>query len=512
MMNELKKRLLKYLLYYSLIGYGTNFFIVIAQNFIMEYLLSVSEHEYFRNGAVNTRAGTAGMVFSFGIPLLIILWYNIPIIKGVFQETDEEKMSIIKRRIINTPIFVAAISFAGWGTSSSVFGWIAYNVGPDGNIILSVKVVFMNVLMSLVCFSMSYYLADAVNRRIVVPDLFPEGGLSRISGAMKIPIRVRFLILYVSISVTPVFVAGNMVIAGMQKESDYSRILPTFLILFSVLAIAWILTWMVSNYFTSPVKSITESAVHISAGDYDRTVQIVSNDEIGFLGEKINEMASGLKEKEFIKDTFGKAVDPKVRDHLLKGNISLGGEIKNVTVLFSDIRGFTSVSEQLSPEEIVRWLNRYFNRMSACVNRNGGFVNKFIGDAILAVFGAPAELENQAEKALQAALEMRNALVELNNEFAADNIPNIRIGIGIHSGPVIAGNIGSESRMEYTVIGDTVNTASRLEGLCKEFGKDLIISADVKKLISQNFGLSVSAPISVQIRGKTENQEIYFID
>ncbi|HNF17437.1 MAG TPA: adenylate/guanylate cyclase domain-containing protein, partial [Leptospiraceae bacterium] len=129
-----------------------------------------------------------------------------------------------------------------------------------------------------------------------------------------------------------------------------------------------------------------------------------------------------------------------------------------------------------------------------------------------AVFGAPAELENQAEKALQAALEMRNALVELNNEFAADNIPNIRIGIGIHSGPVIAGNIGSESRMEYTVIGDTVNTASRLEGLCKEFGKDLIISADVKKLISQNFGLSVSAPISVQIRGKTENQEIYFID
>ena len=143
---------------------------------------------------------------------------------------------------------------------------------------------------------------------------------------------------------------------------------------------------------------------------------------------------------------------------------------------------------------------------------NGGFVNKFIGDAILAVFGAPAELENQAEKALQAALEMRNALVELNNEFAADNIPNIRIGIGIHSGPVIAGNIGSESRMEYTVIGDTVNTASRLEGLCKEFGKDLIISADVKKLISQNFGLSVSAPISVQIRGKTENQEIYFID
>ncbi len=511
-MDGLRKRLLKYLLYFSLIGYGTNFLIVIAQNYTMEYLLTAAEHEYFRKAAVSTFAGAFGMGFSFGIPLLIMIWYNIPIIKGIFHPVKETEMTIIKRRIINTPIFVASVSFAGWGAASAVFGWIAYNAINSGNFILSVKVVLMNSLMSLVCFSMSYYLSDAVNRKTAMPDLFPDGTLSQISGTMKIPIRMRFLILYVSISVTPVFVAANMIAAGMQKDSDYSRIIPTFLILFSVLVIAWVLTWMVSKYFTEPVKNITESAVQISSGNYDKNVQIVSTDEIGFLGEKINEMAAGLKEKEFIKDTFGKAVDPKVRDHLLKGNISLGGEVKNVTVLFSDIRGFTSVSEKLSPEEIVGWLNRYFNRMSECVNRNGGFVNKFIGDAILAVFGAPTELENHTEKAVMAAMEMREALTELNNEFIIDNVPNIRIGIGIHSGPVIAGNIGSESRMEYTVIGDTVNTASRLEGLCKEFKKDLIISADVKNLLSEKLRVSISSPISAKIRGKEENQEIYFLE
>jgi len=215
-------------------------------------------------------------------------------------------------------------------------------------------------------------------------------------------------------------------------------------------------------------------------------------------------------ENAYINEIFGKMVDPRVRDHLLSGNINLGGETQQATILFTDIRGFTAISAQLRPDEVVAWLNLYFEEMSHCIIQNKGLVNKYIGDAILAVFGVPIALENHAEVAVQAALAMRTALTRLNKRFLKQGMPLLKAGIGIHTGPVLAGNIGSSHRMEFTVIGDAVNIASRMENLSKDFTHDIIISeATLAQLTTTNIAAYLA---TVQVRGTNHNIKIYSVE
>nr|MCR4579725.1 adenylate/guanylate cyclase domain-containing protein [Treponema sp.] len=230
------------------------------------------------------------------------------------------------------------------------------------------------------------------------------------------------------------------------------------------------------------------------------------------LADSFNDMADSLAEKEFMRDTFGKVVDPEVRDYLMKGgNFSLnrlGGETREVSVLFCDIRSFTAMSEKMSAEEVVSLLNKYFTALGKCISANHGIINKYIGDAIMAIFGAPLESKNSALDAYHAALDMRKALVQVNQELAKEGKAELRFGIGIHTGPVFAGTIGAENRMEYTVIGDTVNTASRLESLCKTYKVDLLISeAAAKKTALPDGELNFVA--NTEIRGKAENMNVY---
>jgi len=211
-----------------------------------------------------------------------------------------------------------------------------------------------------------------------------------------------------------------------------------------------------------------------------------------------------------INDVFGKNVSPQIRDYLMRGNVSLGGEMREVTVMFCDIRSFTTLSENMPGEKIVKMLNLYFTALEKCISAHNGVINKYIGDAIMAIFGAPMPSETHQKDAYAAALDMRETLVKLNKEFEEESFPQLRFGIGIHSGQVLAGNIGAASRMEYTVIGDTVNTASRIEGLCKLYKKDLILSEYTAAAI-MNSDPSVKLELidSADIRGRSEKVKIY---
>ncbi len=270
------------------------------------------------------------------------------------------------------------------------------------------------------------------------------------------------------------------------------------------------MTFLFSSSFARPILSMQRAARKIQNGDYEIHLKNVSNDELGSLEDAIGEMAQGLKEKEFIKDTFGKLVDPNIRDYLLKGNVELGGQLVEATILFADIRGFTSLSEKLMPEKVVQLLNLYFERVSEDIASEGGLVNKFVGDGILAIFGAPIPLENSSLAAVRAGTKIRETVRLINGDDSSQNLPDIDIGLGIHTGPVLAGNIGSKSRMEYTVIGDTVNIASRVENLCKEFGKDFLITKSVKDQIL-DAGFKPIFLDSVKIRGKENLSDIYWL-
>ncbi len=220
------------------------------------------------------------------------------------------------------------------------------------------------------------------------------------------------------------------------------------------------------------------------------------------LASGFNAMVDGLRERDKLRVTMGKYMTQSVMDHVMGGKVELGGELLTVTLLFSDIRSFTSISETMSAQELVKLLNEYFTEMVAVVMEEGGVVDKYIGDAIMAVFGAPVPKADDAPRAVRAAVRMRHALAVLNEKLVARGVAPIKTGIGLHRGEVVAGNIGSEARMEYTVIGDAVNLASRLETSTKELGTDVLISDDTNALLGDEFETRAVREITVKGRVK----------
>jgi class 3 adenylate cyclase len=222
-------------------------------------------------------------------------------------------------------------------------------------------------------------------------------------------------------------------------------------------------------------------------------------------------MVEEIIEKERLKakimDSFGKYVTSEVRDQILEGRIPLDGETKDVTVLFADLRGFTTLAESTSPKEVVKIINGYFSEMAEAIGQNHGLVLQFIGDEIEAVFGAPSPLENHPTHAVRAGLAMRDRLVSVNEKLQKKGYAPLRHGIGIHTGNVVAANIGSEDRLSYALVGDTVNTASRIQGLNKEFGTDLLISATtVERLVDK---INIEKMPATTVKGKKDPVEIY---
>jgi adenylate cyclase len=255
------------------------------------------------------------------------------------------------------------------------------------------------------------------------------------------------------------------------------------------------------------VRDISGAAAKIKTGKYVMVPEPTQRDELGVLALDFNAMVQGLIERDRLRETFGRYVTRQVADHLLAGKVQLGGELVPVTVLFSDIRSFTTISERMPPRDLLDFLNVYFSGMVESVMTHDGVVDKFIGDAIMAVFGAPVPHAGDALNAIKAALDMRRRLAEMNAGFRAAGKPEIRAGIGLHAGEVVAGNMGHTERMEYTVIGDAVNLASRLEGLTKEFDADILLSEDLYLQVKD----SVDAePLRrIQVKGRAQDVLVY---
>ncbi|MBL8994617.1 MAG: adenylate/guanylate cyclase domain-containing protein, partial [Spirochaetia bacterium] len=205
----------------------------------------------------------------------------------------------------------------------------------------------------------------------------------------------------------------------------------------------------------------------------------------------------------------GRFVNKEIAEMAAKGELKLGGERREAAVFFSDIRSFTAISEKLQPEEVVEFLNQYFTRMVGLVHHHKGSVDKFIGDAIMALWGVPISHGNDCENAILCSLAMRKNLMEFNEERAKEGKFPLKIGMGINYGPLLSGQIGSEDHISYTVIGDTVNLASRIEALNKPFGTDLLITQDAYE---KTRGLFDVAPMQkIKVKGKEDVQQIYAV-
>jgi adenylate cyclase len=268
-----------------------------------------------------------------------------------------------------------------------------------------------------------------------------------------------------------------------------------------------VLSRLVSRSVAEPLRRVEQAMAEVARGRLEERLPVVGNDEIGAVVEGFNRMTQGLREREAMRTAFGKYVTEEIRDEILAGRVAVGGETREVTVLFADLRDFTPWVEATAPAEVVRDLNAYFSEMDQAIREHGGLVLQFIGDEIEAVFGAPVRRPDHAARAVAAAKSMRARLAAWNAARGRDGKPVLRHGIGVHSGTVLAGNIGSEERLSYTLVGDAVNLASRIQGLTKDVGTDIVISAATAAHLDGTVVLE-RLP-AARVKGKSAEVEVY---
>ncbi|GHU78169.1 adenylate/guanylate cyclase domain-containing protein [Spirochaetia bacterium] len=280
----------------------------------------------------------------------------------------------------------------------------------------------------------------------------------------------------------------------------------TMLLSVLVLFTSIILIWFFSKTISQPLGRLISAAEDIEAGQFEVELAKKSRDEIGLLSESFVKMGKALV-------SFSRFTHLEIAKRAMRGELVLGGEIKHASILFCDIRSFTVISEKLTSHEMMTFLNSYMTRMVSCVNQTKGTVDKFMGDGMMAHWGAVSSAGSPAEDALnsvRAALAMRTALTKFNaGRDGSDKQPRIRMGCGINTGFVVAGQIGSEERMEYTVIGDAVNLANRTESLNKPLHTDILITENTRELIGPY--LITEAMPQVELKGKEKPVQLFAV-
>ena len=422
-----------------------------------------------------------------------------------------------KRRLINLPFLFIPVSIGLWilipflvFVSLFFSGVMDFRTG----MVFAVRA----AMVGLVASSIGFYALEAHARRTLIPLFFPHGHLTSVKGAARISISRRIRMFYRLGSLTPLAILIVTLITLQMEVDDavvtaeaYGRGIIRFTVVLGVVffVTAGVLNRMVSRSIVNPIRHMLEHVNEIRDGNYDVEIRVVGNDEIGILGDAGNAMIQGLSERETIRQAFGKYVTPEIRDEILAGNIPLEGERREGTVLFADLRGFTRYVEIHPPEEVIAGMRGYFTAMHRAVRRHGGLVLQFVGDELECVFGVPVYVEDHADRALRAALDMREALDAFNRDRAAAGKDTFSHGIGIHSGLVLAGNSGSEEQSAYALIGDTVNIASRIQGLTKELHCDILASRETMDRVTTPCSTEDHGPRMV--KGYSKSVTVYRI-
>ena len=291
-------------------------------------------------------------------------------------------------------------------------------------------------------------------------------------------------------------ISQKKILQNIRNAKIFILVLTVIIIILGIL-----LSLGLSRYFSNPIMKLRESTKALGMGNFDHRVSINRNDELGDLGSAFNKMAEDLALKEKIKDSFGRYVTPEIVDLILANpdNQWMKGSEVEATVLFVDIRGFTTLSEDKEPESIVELLNDYFARVTDIVVKHGGHINKFVGDGAMAVFGTPVPTPQHAEAAVMAALDIQEEIARLDREKKMEDVA-IQVGIGVNSGAMVAGNLGSQRKMEYTVIGDNVNVASRLTSRAK--AGEILISRQTYESIKNKSSLKIEKRRIASVKGR----------
>ena len=318
-------------------------------------------------------------------------------------------------------------------------------------------------------------------------------------GSSTLSLRVKLLAALPAINIITGVLVAALSRHGQAHLSDLG--LSVLVAVAVAFTISFELTVLVSRSVLGPIQALRRATDRVRTGDFSARVPVMSTDEAGELAGSFNEMVAGLQERERLREAFGTYVDPDLAERVLAEGTTLHGSELEVTILFLDVRGFTAFAERSSAPEVVAMLNRLFECVVPVITRNGGHANKFVGDGLMAVFGAPERRADHADRAVRTGLELAGCV---ERTFAGE----VRIGMGINSGPVVAGTVGGGGRLEFTVIGDPVNTAARVEAATRETGDTLLVTEATRCLLSAEHG-GWDARSPVELKGKSEPVTLY---
>ncbi|HEX2087938.1 MAG TPA: adenylate/guanylate cyclase domain-containing protein [Solirubrobacteraceae bacterium] len=323
---------------------------------------------------------------------------------------------------------------------------------------------------------------------------------AREHAAQRISLRWRLLATLPAMNWgTGVTVGGTVSGGGGSELERYA--LAVVVALAVTLGVSIWLTLLLADAVSGPIVDLRDATRAVKEGDFDVRVPVVSTDETGELAAAFNDMVGGLRERERLRDAFGAFVDPTLTERVLAEGTDLRGEELVLSILFLDVRGFTTFAESARADEVVGRLNALYEEVVPIILRHGGHANKFIGDGLLAVFGAPERLDDHADRAVAAAIEIARTV-------NADDRHPLRVGIGVNTGPALVGTIGGGGRLDFTVIGDTVNTAARVESATRATGDDVLITeATLRALAGGGDGFVAREPVAM--KGKSREVRLF---
>lgn len=415
----------------------------------------------------------------------------------------------VQRGVLNYPLYQMFFNFVMWLLAGIIFGamsqtnfWRTF-IGVFGvGGVLSTPIVYFSI--------------EAIWRQAVAA-FFPEGIPGGVR-AFRLTVLRRLLLVCLLISIWPAGLlaylslerARALLVAANPQVILDNFVLVVIFVLATTLITGIVMAVLMTRGLIGPIHSLQAAMARVERNDLDAQVMVTTNDELGYLGAHFNQMTAGLRQGELLRNLLNLYVSPEVAREAVEKGALLGGRAISCTVLFSDIRGFTSLSERMEPSALIDLLNQYMSAMIEVVTRNGGFVNKFGGDSLLAVFGTPLNpLSDHAACAVRTALDMRRALAEFNRAQAQAQHPTFGIGIGIATGQAVAGNVGGKGRLEYTVIGDTVNLAARLQDKTKELGGDVLLNAEAYLAAVETMQAEFEELVPTAIRGKQEPVRVF---
>jgi adenylate cyclase len=437
---------------------------------------------------------TAAGYVALAVPLGVVLGN-----RGVLQLREwlleERPATLVEARIVlRAPLRLFVLQVSLWLVAALLFG--ALNLGYSSTLGLRVAVIVL--LTGVVTASCAYLLTELLLRPAAARAL-AHGAPERLAVPGVATRAVLAWVLGTGLPVCGLVAIGILALTGDHQATPHQLGVAMVVLGATGIGVGLLAVTVAARATADPVESVRRALAKVQRGELDVRVPVYDGTQIGQLQLGFNEMVAGLAERERIRDAFGTYVDPDVAEHILEEGTSLAGEEVEVTIMFIDIRDFTTFAEHTAADGVVAALNGLFEQIVPIIHAHGGRVDKFVGDGLLAVFGAPRRQSDHADQALATALE---------TERTVNSREGLKIGIGVNSGIVVAGNIGGAGRLEFSVIGDPVNVAARVQAATRETGDTILLTERTQELLAAPHPELVQRH-GVELKGKHETVRIY---